>query len=57
MHKPECTEEPIGHMLRETKVSGGQGREFCRQHGMAEQTSSLWRRTAGGLELTEAVRL
>ena len=57
MPKPRLTAERIIRMLREAEVSGEQVRALCRKPGIAEQTFDRWRRKAGGLELTEAVRL
>ena len=37
--------------------AGAPIRELCRRHGITETTFSRWRRTYGGLQVSEAQRL
>jgi putative transposase len=43
-------------MLHEAEALGNV-RDVCRQHHIAEQTLSRWRRQVGGMDVTKAKRL
>ena len=51
------TEAQIIRVVREAEVPGAQGRDGCRQDGLAEPPWYRWRRREGGLESAEGVRL
>jgi putative transposase len=48
--------EQILRILHEAEA-GGNVRDVCRQHNIAAQTLSRWRRQFGGLEVSEVKRL
>lgn len=49
--------EQIVNLLREAEASPESVAEFCRKHGLSEETFYRWRRTFGGLKISEARRL
>jgi putative transposase len=56
MRRSRFGEEQIIGILKEQEA-GAAPTEVCRRHRISEWTSSRWKRTYGGLEVSEARRL
>jgi putative transposase len=56
MQRKRFTEEQIIRILQEAEILGTV-RDVCRQHNIAEQTLSRWRRQVDGMAVAEATRL
>jgi putative transposase len=60
MGRKRYTPEQIVHLMREAEVLLSQGKTvpvMCRELGFGEQTYYRWRRTHGGLGVSQARRL
>jgi len=60
MGRKRYTPEQIVHLLREAEVLLSQGKTvpvMCRELGFGEQTYYRWRRTYGGLDVSQARKL
>jgi putative transposase len=56
MRRSRFSEEQIIGILKEQEA-GAATTEVCRRHGISEWTFYRWKRTYGGLEVSEARRL
>lgn len=56
MRKSRFTEEQIIGILAESDA-GAKTSEFCRRHGISENTFYRWRKKYGGVNVSEAQRL
>lgn len=56
MRKSRFTTEQIVAILQQQEV-GAKAAELCRQHGITQQTLYRWKKTYGGMQVSEAQRL
>ncbi len=56
MKRARFSEEQIIGILKAAEAAGNI-REVCREHNVTEQTFYRWRRTYGGMEVSEAKKL
>lgn len=56
MKRKRFTEERIIGVLKEHEA-GAKADEICRRHGISSATFYTWRKTYGGMEVSEAKRL
>lgn len=56
MRKSRFKESQIVGILKEVE-SGRTGQEVCREHGISEHTLYRWKKTYGGMEVSDAKRL
>lgn len=54
MKRTRTKPEQIINILREAETSEQPLAEFCRKHGISEETFYRWRRRFSGLEVSEA---
>lgn len=57
MRRTRTKPEQIINLLREAETSEQPLGEFCRQHGISEETFYRWRRRFSGMEVSEAKHL
>ena len=56
MKGKRATEEQIIGVLKESEA-GAATKEFCRRHGISEQTFYRWKEKYGGMEVSDARKL
>ena len=57
MKQKRFKEEQIIQILQESECQASTIVELCRKHGVSEQTFYRWRKTYGGMSVSEARRL
>ncbi len=57
MRRTRTKPEAIINILREAETSDQPLGEFCRKHGISEETFYRWRRRFSGMELSEVQQL
>jgi putative transposase len=57
MKQKRFKEEQIIQILQESECQTSTIVELCRKHGVSEQTFYRWRKTYGGMSVSEAKRL